>query len=382
MAVLAIIGKILLILLKIIGWTVVGILGLILLILLIVLFLPVGYKVEAAGAKNAEGADAKAHVCVHLLLRLIQADIDFRDRKLDGWLRIAWIRKHLIGGEKEKKDPKPEEEATESLAEQIAGQEPDGVEEAMVSGEPEPKPPEKPEPAAETQPPEEPEPEAEPHMAENPEPHPEPFPAPEPEETAEEKPASEYEYVLYYGAAVREIRTDHLPPIFLKIGEILQKIGQIGEKASGAAGKISATVQKLEEKLYQAEKIWYEIEGYPDRPYLQKLLFRQLKKIGRNLRPCRLEVDGTFGMADPVLTANLTSVYGMLGAWTGDIRHYHLDLTPDFEHEILEGSALIQGRIQLSMVVLPLLRIAISRRVWRLVKYVLKRRKKETSHGN
>ena len=95
MSVLAVIGKILLIILKVLGWTVVGVLGLILLILLLVFFFPILYKVEASG--ESQNKDYQARVRVHTLLRLVSADVQFRDKKLEGVLRIAWIRKQLFG---------------------------------------------------------------------------------------------------------------------------------------------------------------------------------------------------------------------------------------------------------------------------------------------
>ncbi len=385
-AVLAVIGKILLILLKVILWTVVGILGLLLLILLIVFFLPIRYRIQADGGKTAQGTDVDAHVCVHLLLRLIQADITFKEKKLEGWLRIAWIRKQLIGGSKKEPEAEPagqessEPEAAQAILEEPEEEETIIVEPAEEPAEAEPAPePEEPSIAEPEQ-----EPEPEPISAQE-EPEPEPVqaeeePAPAEEEPAEEKkPVSEYDYIFYYGEAAKEVRLDQLPPVFDKIE---QKLTQITEKISGISSKAAAATQKLSETLFKFEKLWYEIVYYPDRPYIQSLLIRKLKKIGRNIRPTHFQLTGRYGFDSPVTTANITSVYGLMAGWTGRIRHYAVDLTPDFENEMFVGSLDTKGRLQGYMVLFPLLRIAISRRVWKLVKYISRRRKKETNHGN
>ena len=120
MSVLAVIGKILLILLKVLGWTLLGVLGLILIVLLLVLFLPIGYEAKA----SAIDKNVKAEVKAHLLLNSIKAVFTFKDKKLNGILKIFWIKKNLIGGEKKPEESPPEvsaEGSSEAFGEEDLG---------------------------------------------------------------------------------------------------------------------------------------------------------------------------------------------------------------------------------------------------------------------
>ena len=369
MSVWAVIGKILLIILKVLGWTVVGILGLILLILLIVFFFPILYKVEASG----EGKDIQAAAKVHTLLRLVSADVKYQDKKAEGVLRIAWIRKQLFGGEKPEEEPPPEPK--ESAAEAIAAED----------EKPEPEKPEAAEPAGEDKPAAEEAPKAETHeeppkveeapKAEETPKEEEPPKAEEAEETSEPEiieptPEPEYEYILTSALTGREIRIDDSNPL---VAKVLLALEAAENKVDGVSDKVDETIQSIEEKVFKVESLYHTFIDYPDRPYLTHLLLKQLRKILRNLRPSVLRLYAIYGLESPVTTGKIAGVLGMLSGMSYGSRRCDVALTPDFEEKTLAGSFLCKGHLQTYMILFPILRLAFCPKVWKLIKFIRKK---------
>ncbi len=385
MSVWAVIGKILLIILQVLGWTIVGILGLILLVLLLVFFFPILYKVEASG--DSESKDYQASARVYTLLRLVSADVRFQDKKLEGVLRIAWIRKQLFGDKKEEKAPE-----AASAAEQIAA---DTTTEPDIDAVIEQKTPEEPD-TAET-----PEPQtiadgvvAEQisapveEQSEAPAAEPEPE-TPEEEPVAEEKPKKKkkekkskqekpeqppyepvYDYTAVSAITGREVQFDASHPL---LGKAFQTWEQTEEKVQGVTDKIDSTLESIEEKIFKVESLYHKYMDYPDRSFLIWLLIRQLRKLLRNIRPREFQLNGIYGLDSPVTTGKIAAAYAMLSCMTYGISRYEVDLTPDFEEKIFAGSLYCKGHLQAYMILFPVLRLAISPRVWKLIKFIRKK---------
>lgn len=385
MSVLAVIGKILLIILKVLGWTVVGVLGLILLILLLVFFFPILYKVEASG--ESQKKDYQARVRVHTLLRLVSADVQFRDKKLEGVLRIAWIRKQLFGDKKEetKQETAPETSAAEAIAadetveQTIEPAAEQTVPEQTVTEE-EPAPQTIAEEAAVEQvsisvdedlpeeSAEEPGPatEEEPHKKKK-----EKRPKKEKPEKQEKPPYEAlYDYIAVSGITGREVCFDASHPL---LGKVFQTWEQTEEKVQGVTEKIDSTLQSVEEKTFKIESLYHKYMDYPDRTFLTWLLIRQLRKLIRNIKPSVFRLNGIYGLDSPVTTGKIAAAYAMLSCMTYGISRYEVDLTPDFEDKILAGSLYCKGHLQSYMVLFPVLRLAICPRVWKLIKFIRKK---------
>ena len=139
-------------------------------------------------------------------------------------------------------------------------------------------------------------------------------------------------------------------------------------KVTGITEKVKKAVSKIQELTYKAETLIHKVVDYPDRPYLQSLLLRILKKLIRRIRPRRFEVNMVYGMESPVTTGKIAAAYGVLSVILGDIKHYQIRTKPDFEQKILDGDLYLKGRIQGYMFVFPVLRLAVDRKVWRLIK--------------
>ena len=386
MSVLAVIGKILLIILKVLGWTVAGILGLILLILLLVFFFPILYKVEASGESQTK--DYQARVRVHTLLRLVSADVRFQDKKLEGVLRIAWIHKQLFGDKKEEKIPESVVSET-SAAEEIAADETveqtieppaeqTAPEETVMKEEPVPQTiaeeaaveqvstsvdEDLPEESAE-----EPGPatEEEPHKKKK-----EKRPKKQNPEKQEKPPYEAlYDYIAVSGITGREVCFDASHPL---LGKVFQAWEQTEEKVQGVTEKIDSTLQSVEEKTFKFESLYHKYMDYPDRSFLTWLLIRQLRKLIRNIKPSVFRLNGIYGLDSPVTTGKIAAAYAMLSCMTYGISRSEVDLTPDFEEKILAGSLYCKGHLQSYMVLFPVLRLAVCPRVWKLIKFIRKK---------
>ena len=389
MSVWAVIGKILLIILQVLGWTIVGILGLILLVLLLVFFFPILYKVEASG--DSQSKDYQASARVHTLLRLVSADVRIQDKKLEGVLRIAWIRKQLFGEKKEEKAP--EEPVQEATSTADAATEPD-VDAVLEPNTPEePATVETPEPqtaadevAAEQisapveEPPEAPAAEPEPETEEEPEPTAEEKPKKKKKEKKEKKSKQEkleqpkyepvYDYTAVSAITGREVQFDASHPL---LGKAFQTWEQTEEKVQGVTEKIDSTLESIEEKIFKVESLYHKYMDYPDRSFLTWLLIRQLRKLLRNIRPREFQLNGIYGLDSPVTTGKIAAAYAMLSCMTYGISRYEVDLTPDFEEKIFAGSLYCKGNLQAYMILFPVLRLAISPRVWKLIKFIRKK---------
>lgn len=107
--------EILLLILKTIGLIILWILLILLAILLIILVTPFRYEVRG----HIEGKQITANVKFHFWLRLIAACVNFADKKLEGYLRILFFRKYLIGDrvkKKKKKEDTEENKPSEDMA--------------------------------------------------------------------------------------------------------------------------------------------------------------------------------------------------------------------------------------------------------------------------
>ena len=387
MSVWAVIGKILLIILQVLGWTIVGILGLILLVLLLVFFFPILYKVEASGESQSKDYQARARV--HTLLRLVSADVRFQDKKLEGVLRIAWIRKQLFGEKKEEKTLEPVPEET-SAADAATEPDVDTVIEQKTPEEPETAEPPEPQTVAD---------EVTTEQISAPVEESSEAPAAEPEpETPEEEPATEekpkkkkkekkekkskqekteqppyepvYDYTAVSAITGREVQFDASHPL---LGKAFQTWEQTEEKVQGVTDKIDSTLESIEEKIFKVESLYHKYMDYPDRSFLTWLLIRQLRKLLRNIRPREFQLNGIYGLDSPVTTGKIAAAYAMLSCMTYGISRYEVDLTPDFEEKIFAGSLYCKGHLQAYMILFPVLRLAISPRVWKLIKFIRKK---------
>lgn len=88
-----------------------------------------------------------------------------------------------------------------------------------------------------------------------------------------------------------------------------------------------------------------------------RLIFRQVKAVVRHILPRKVRGSITFGFDDPYMTGQVLSAASILYAWYGD----HLQITPAFEDEVIEGEGFLKGRIRMGTVLVLGIRILLNK---------------------
>ena len=86
------------------------------------------------------------------------------------------------------------------------------------------------------------------------------------------------------------------------------------------------------------------------------------------IKPKKLRGNLVIGTGDPASTGQILAVYGMLYPVIGD----HINITPDFERQIVEGNLLIKGRITAWKLLKTAWKVYFNRDIRRVIK-LLKR---------
>ena len=312
--------------LKILGIVLLAVLGLVILLLLIVLFVPLRVQ-----AKVHYDGIVKARVHVGWLLRAVHAKFEWL--KDHGLLRVK-----LLGLKTVKKKhigdwgPEPAE------SEDAAGEKTEEAEGGSVPAEPGEEPASSDAPSSSAEKPEE--------------------KADKPEEAG----------------AGTDTKTD----------EKTEGTGKTDEKPAGeAAGEASEAeepwqpmhpIDKLEEKLDVFESKIDEIEEliYDEKNRKSlRLIGKQLKKIGRHLKPTKFLVEGELGFSDPAKTGKIMgriySLYAILGE--------HVRIEGNYEEAVTDLRGEIRCRIRLSVFIGAALRLLLDANLRRQVKKLLRKGK-------
>ena len=93
-------------------------------------------------------------------------------------------------------------------------------------------------------------------------------------------------------------------------------------------------------------------------------MISEVKYLFGKIRPKRFRVTGTFGFNDPATTGRILMVLGILYPIIGN----NIDVTPDFEKEVLEGSILLKGRLSLYFIIVIAIRVFFNKDIRRLYK--------------
>lgn len=282
--------------LKMIGIILAAILGILVLLLCVVLFVPLRYQIDASCAGTPE--TLLLHARFHWFFHLIRGEFNVSGRKVTWNAYLAWknVADLLKGSPDPEEDVPPEAEPEEvSLKKEVQEEsiQPDSSTKEL--------PPEPSEPAERKQP------------------EPEKGRAVQPKESPSSTGQDSRRKVSFWERITRKIRT-----VFQKIKYTFRKICD--------------TIKMLARKKERLVKfIEYEVHR---RAFgiVKKELFALLK----NLRPKEVKITARFGFEDPSLTGYLLAGLSMLYPFCGDT----MDITPDFEEQVLEGTAHIKGKIR------------------------------------
>lgn len=282
---------ILILILKIIGIIIAVILGILLLLIAIFLFAPVHYEVQ--GRCDGDLDSLKGKVQITWLLRLIRADILYKNGKMKWRLRLAWIKRGNTGTGKKQKEVQTLQEQVEKagISEMKEAEKTEifGTEEEEASQTVRQK-------SAHA-------PESEKQKTEN--------RIPEKEKSVDsEKNGSFYQRILSW----------------------IQKIKCTFRKLCDKIKALSGKKEKLEEFL---------------RDEVHKGAYHKCKKeffrLMKHLKPKKADVRIVYGFDDPYYTGQALAVFSVLYPFVGGC----ISVTPDFEHQVLKGSAYLKGKIYL-----------------------------------
>lgn len=313
---------ILILILKIIGIIIAVILGILLLLIAIFLFVPVHYEVQ--GRCDGDLDSLKGKVQVAWLLQLVRADILYKNGKMKWRLRFAWLKRGNTGAGKKQKEVqtllKQAEKAEISEIEEEEKTEISEIEEEEKSNHEksitETDKIEKNEPEKFTE-------KSEENLATSQTIRQKSAHAPESEKWKTEKGIPKKE---------KSVDSEKNGSFYQRILSWIQKIkctfGKLCDKIKALSGK----KEKLEEFLRdEVHKGAYH--------KCKKELFRLMK----HLKPKKADVRIIYGFDDPYYTGQALAVFGVLYPFVGGC----ISVTPDFEHQVLKGSAYLKGKIYL-----------------------------------
>lgn len=282
---------ILILILKIIGIIIAVILGILLLLIAILLFVPVRYEVQ--GRCDGDLDSLKGKVQVTWLLRLIRADLLYKNGKMKWRLRLAWIKRGNTGSGKKQK----EAQSVQKQAEKAEISEMKEAEKTEIFG---------------------PEEEEASHTVRQKSAH-----APESEKRKTENGIPEKE---------KSVDSEKNGSFYQRILSWIQKIKCTFRKLCDKIKALSGKKEKLEEFL---------------RDEMHKGAYHKCKKeffrLMKHLKPKKADVRIVYGFDDPYYTGQALAVFSVLYPFVGGC----ISVTPDFEHQVLKGSAYLKGKIYL-----------------------------------
>lgn len=312
---------ILLLILKIIGMIIVGILGILVLLIGIILFVPVRYEGKAVCEKTVK--NLQAQVRASWLLHLISFRLVVKDGRIKWKFRLAWkttrgtsetemqSESELEGIKREPKEAEQDADTGWETVEKACETQKEVVEEALQM-----------------------------------------------EEKAAEK--------------VREAETQTMEERAKTNRKEMEKSSKERKSTSKSTAekkekeslidKIKCTFQKICDKIKILLDRKEKVTKFLMDP-TQKKAFETVKKgiltLLKKIRPKKLNARIHYGFSDPYHTGKMLAILGILYPFYGEM----VEVEPDFENQILEGSCYIKGNIRVSPFVGCLLKLVLTKEV-------------------
>ncbi|MBP5159794.1 MAG: hypothetical protein ILP10_05785 [Lachnospiraceae bacterium] len=342
---MSVVWSVLLVILKIIGFTLLGLIGLLLLLLLIVLFVPVRYKASASYHDEVK-ADAR----VNWLLRLVR--VRFRLEGKENELKAHILCFKILDGNKDTKKAGDAAETTDESAEKAD-------ESAEKAGEAAEKNTDNVD-ASEGTARESTELQVR-HVDER-----------------QDKPTvtkAEKEKIKAQKQRLKaEKKREKAERKRLKAEEKERKKGEKEEKK--AAGSLESKLDSLKKKFEDLRDKKDTIMGYVNDPANRRALstaWNGVKKFFKHILPRKVRGYVHFGLDDPATTGKILAGAGMFYAKYGK----WLTIDPDFENKVIEGDLFLKGHIRLITLLVIALRVYFNKDV----KYVIKEYKDIKENG-
>lgn len=165
---------------------------------------------------------------------------------------------------------------------------------------------------------------------------------------------------------------------------IRSRISSIIAKLTFSIQSICGKLKQTEERIGWLQEKWEMAQNLIQDPANQrsaKLIIRQLKKILKHVFPRRGKADITFGVEDPYQMGQLLSAASLLYPFT----HRILELHPVFDEAVLEGEIHIRGHIRIGCLIGYVLRLLLDRNIrqqlWRRLRPSRKQDAKRSRKG-
>lgn len=300
--------SIILSILKLIGITLLCLLGLVLLLILVVLFVPIRYKVTADADINDENKDYNIKVKISWLLWFVRGKYNFPSE--EGFvLKVGPFT--IVGGDKKEAKPKKKTKTQDVLEEEKTTTDTEAESESIENSDNK---------SLE-------------------------------DETLGEETKAEDVHVLE---------------------DLLEE--EIEAQPKTLKEKIIYTWNKICDRI---KEIWLKIKGIFKniKKYINILQSDEFKnafslckdsivRIFRMIKPRKVRIKGTVGMNSPEQTGYICGAVGVLSTFYKK----QIKVTPDFERFIIEGNALIKGRIYLIVIVVIVVKVFFDKNIRKLLK--------------
>ena len=297
---------IILLILKIIGFLLLGIIALLLILAASVILTPLVYKAELSADNSLESIKGRIHF--HWLFHLLEGNLTYKDGEFEWRIRAAW--KKFGNGESSKTTFSQPEEHPESPK---SGQKPVLMTENK--------------PGSTAAPSDGPKPEM--HKGSSSTGY-----IPEKKEIPEKTDKTDPE-------GKKPVQKESLS---LKTSRIYERFRKFKEKIIYTFRKICDKIKALKKKK---ERITAFLQNTIHKNAFSRLI-REVQRLLRFLRPSKAAVDLEFGFTDPAYTgytlAWISILYPMIGEFT--------QLKPDFEHRVFRGSLYLKGKFRILYVLI------------------------------
>lgn len=281
---------IILLILKIIGFLILGILALILLLLGVILFVPVRYRAEASGEDTPESISAD--VKMSWFFHLITWKMTYKDGESFWKFRLAW-KNFRSDAEDGGDDGESEESAG---AENGADSRGNDAEKA----------------------------------------------AKKPEKNIEKGIEKDAEKDVEKDGVQEEAQQKRKKErAFLKEKNqsLIDRLKKFWGKIKYTFRKICANIKTLGEKK---DKIVEFVEDRTHNSAFRRVL-KELRRLLRALKPKEADIWFEFGFSDPALTGYTLALLSLIWPVVGEYTRFQ----PDFEHKVLKGKAYVKGKIRM-----------------------------------
>jgi hypothetical protein len=171
---------------------------------------------------------------------------------------------------------------------------------------------------------------------------------------------------------IKEIDTQNIidsnkTGFFYKIKQFWRKLIGIPIKIKGMILRLYHRIKNIINKVAVLWNKWEKVKAFLhddiNKNGLLKI-WRSLKKILKHIRPKKLRVQLEFGTGDPCLTGQMLGVMAVFYGYYGKA----IQIIPNFENEIIEGTLQCKGSIRLFTLLIICIKLILDKNFRRLIK--------------